>query len=197
MIVAVPRDQQWPRFGHRASSHTVCRFWRRSSAFVSAYSPWPGSFTLSHSGKRRKPAASAPSPTPAPDAQPPKRGASGTRSGTAGRGAPYTPTCGWLSCGLPSEPTRRDSSSPRIGSSSLISVLLHDGACALAAEREHPIERDARMMLHVLGHPDRIHDVTFRRVLERPQEVRGIDAIHGCARTHVLLQRADRLVRVL
>ena len=34
--------------------------------------------------------ASIPAPTPAPDAQPPKRGVSGKRSGIAGRGAPIT-----------------------------------------------------------------------------------------------------------
>ena len=39
MIVAVPRAQQCPRFGQRASSHTVTIFFSRSSALVSAYSP--------------------------------------------------------------------------------------------------------------------------------------------------------------
>ena len=74
ITVAVPRAQQWPRLGQCASSQTVWRFWRRSSALVSAYSPEPGSRTLSHSGSRRKPppsAAAAASPTPAPEAHPP------------------------------------------------------------------------------------------------------------------------------
>ena len=93
MMVAVPRDQQWPRLGQCASSHTVWRFCRLSSARVSAYSPEPGSFTLSHSGSRRTepaPEAAAPRPTPAPEAQPPNRGATGRRCGTAARGDPIT-----------------------------------------------------------------------------------------------------------
>ena len=36
MMVAVPRSQQWPRFGQRASSHTVTMRFSRSSARVSA-----------------------------------------------------------------------------------------------------------------------------------------------------------------
>ena len=34
MMVAVPRSQQWPRFGQRASSHTVTSFFSRSSDLV-------------------------------------------------------------------------------------------------------------------------------------------------------------------
>ena len=88
MIVAVPRSQQWPRFGQRASSHTVTMRWRRSSALVSEYSPAPGSLILSHGGRRRNEGSPGPTPTPAPEAQPPKRGVTGSATGTAGRGAP-------------------------------------------------------------------------------------------------------------
>src|SRR6478736_1365628 len=76
------------------------------------------------------------------------------------------------------------------------SVTGHLRHLAVALEREHAIERDARATLHGLGHADRVHDVPFGEVFERPQQVRGIDAVHGRARAYVLLQRMDVLVRV-
>src|SRR5678815_2773259 len=50
MTVAVPAPQHSPTFGHRASSHTVCRSRRRSVSFSPAYRSPDGARTLSQSG---------------------------------------------------------------------------------------------------------------------------------------------------
>src|ERR1041385_7866517 len=98
-----------------------------------------------------------------------------------------------MSCALPGSPMWIRSSLSLIG----LSVLRRMRRAGRGLEREHAIERQPRVALHRVGYANGVHDVALGQVLERPQQVRGIDAVHGRARADVLLQRADLLLGML
>jgi len=54
-------------------------------------------------------------------------------------------------------------------------------------KRKHSIQRDLRPVLSVRVDDDLVDDITRGQALERPHQVRKIDAIHGRAETDSLV----------